>query len=85
MAEGAGRLARDTTSELLAMIHNVNCSKRSAFMDPHQFHPYKRRLRVKFPFKALKGLIGKGMRSQSIKASDVKVAPAPEIKRKPNG
>lgn len=35
----------DHTSALLAMLHNVNCTKASHRKDPSKFHPYRRRHR----------------------------------------
>lgn len=33
----------DRTANLLAMIHNVNCSRTAAMKPPEKFHPYHRR------------------------------------------
>lgn len=35
----------DHTSALLAMVHNVNCSKLAHRKDPRYFHPYRRNQR----------------------------------------
>jgi hypothetical protein len=40
MAEKRRSANWDTTSSLMALIHNVNCSKRYHMVGPEKFHPF---------------------------------------------
>jgi hypothetical protein len=43
MARGRRVEQWNHTSQLLAMLHNVNCTRRTDLAEPWQFHPYGKR------------------------------------------
>ena len=46
MAEKRRSAEWDTVSSLMALIHNVNCSKRHHMVGPEKFHPFARQAPV---------------------------------------